>query len=690
MLVVIAVAALLSYRVFEIAIIQGDRWSTKGDSLYLEYFPIDAQRGDIYASHGELLATSLPLFEVRMDLRANGLTDEIFRAGVDSLAWCLSKYANTSWSANTYKNYLVKRRAKGDRYLLIARNIDFATLEQYRKFPIFRLGQNRGGMIAVRTNKRVHPYKMLAARTLGYVRESVQPVGLEGYFDNEMRGVEGKRLMQKVRNAWIPVNQFDQVEAQRGADIVSTLDVELQDIVQDELHKAVEHHNAKWGTAVLMEVNTGFIRAIANYDRHENGTYYEGYNHAVGSATEPGSTFKLPAVMAMFEDGLADLNTRVDLHNGKSSLYGQRIEDSHWHPHRETDLRHAFEISSNVGIATIADDVYGKSRKGKLFIDKLKQFGLNRTTGVCIPGESQPQIKEAYNTEQRWSSTSIPWMSHGYELRITPLQLLTFYNAVANNGVMMKPRLVTSVQRNGKVLQKFPAEVAIDRIATQQTIDRAHELLEGVMVRGTGESEQSEYVTMAGKTGTAVVEYFLENGGRRKYQGSFAGYFPVENPKYSLIVVIYDPTTNGYYGGTVALPAFRSIAERSMARTEAKDLRSVTDSVATEKSIEVAQASVGYRPDMELLGAAFGMPFEQVEESDWVRWESGEKQQLLKCTTSAGEVPDLVGMGLRDAVFYLENAGLKVSVKGTGKVKKQSVRPGTKVSRGTRIELQLG
>ena len=686
MLVVIAVAGLLSFKAFKIAIVEGDRWSAKGDSLYLEYFPVDAQRGDIYSQDRRLLATSLPLFEIRMDTRANGLTEEAFRQGVDSLAWYLSRYANTSWSPGTYRNYLVKRRSKGDRYLLIAKDVDFEELGRFRKFPIFRRGQNSGGFIVVRTNKRVHPYNMLAARTLGYTRESVQPVGLEGYFDEEMRGVDGQRLMQKIRGAWIPVNQFDQVESQRGADIVTTIDIEIQDIVQQELLAAVEHHRATWGTAVLMDVKSGAVRAIANWDVNKHGNYYEGYNHAVGSATEPGSTFKLPAVMAMFEDGYADLTTRVDLHNGKTRLYNQRLEDSHWHPHRETDLRHAFEISSNVGIATIADNVYNKTRKGHEFIQRLEQFGLRRTTGIEIPGEGQPRIKEAYNTEQLWSSTSIPWMSHGYELRITPLQLLTFYSAVANNGKMMKPHLVTAIERDGRVIERFKPEVVINRIASESTIDKAQELLEGVMIRGTGEDQQSDYVTMAGKTGTAVVEYFIQNGGRRKYQGSFAGYFPTEDPQYGLVIVIYDPKANGFYGGSVALPAFKNIAERVMAR----QLNGFAISDSSNTNNTDVRTALAYKSDVVVLAEELGVAFGEVTDADWVTWDSGAGENLIAREVTDYTVPDLQGIGLRDAMYLLENAGLDVQVSGYGKVKKQSVKAGTKVSKGTQIKLVLG
>ena len=465
--VVLLVALTLTWRVVKINVVEGDRWRAKGDSLYVKYMPVEAERGDVLARNGELLATSQPLFEIRMDTRANGLTDEVFSKNVDSLAYYLSRYANTDWSQNTYRNYLVRNRKKGARYLLIKKEVNYDQLERFKRFPIFRLGQNRGGFIAERKNKRLNPYAHLASRTIGAVRPNVQPVGLEGYFDEDMRGVNGKRLMQKVKNAWIPVLQTESVPAKRGGDIVTTLDIHMQDIVETALMRAMLHHEGAWGTAVLMEVETGAIRAIANLDRTTSGGYYEGYNHAVGSATEPGSTFKLASVMALLEDGYADLDTRVDLHNGQKVFYRQTMKDSKWHPHREVDMRQAFEMSSNVGIATITDDAYGRTHKGDEYIKRINQFGLNRTTGIQVPGEKAPYVKEAYNNDQNWSATTIPWMSHGYECQQTPLQTLVFYNAVANDGKMMKPYLVTEVRRDGKTIKSFGPEVVIDRIARE-------------------------------------------------------------------------------------------------------------------------------------------------------------------------------------------------------------------------------
>jgi cell division protein FtsI (penicillin-binding protein 3) len=342
------------------------------------------------ACYGSLLATSVPSFEIRMDTRAEGLTDKVFKAGVDSLALMLSKYANTSLSKNQYKSYLLKAKAQGNRYLLIHKNATYAELDRFKRFPIFRLGRNKGGLIVEHESSRTRPYGMLAARTIGYVRDEVQPVGLEGQFDQELRGEEGKRLMRRlVGGTWIPVDDLGEIEAKRGRDVRTTLDIEMLDIVQRALLDGVQSNNATYGAAVLMEVSTGKIKAIANIG-HSEGYWQEDYNYAVGASTEPGSTMKLASVMAFFEDDLADLDTKVNLNKGYQRFYNRELKDSEHHGIEESDLREAFEISSNVGIATLAQQIYGSDRMAEKFIARLKQFGLHQKTGIEVPGEGAP------------------------------------------------------------------------------------------------------------------------------------------------------------------------------------------------------------------------------------------------------------------------------------------------------------
>ncbi|MDX1407328.1 MAG: penicillin-binding protein, partial [Saprospiraceae bacterium] len=664
-----------------------ERWSAKGDSLYLKYMPVHAERGNILDVHGRLLATSLPIFEIRMDLRADGLTDDVFKSGLDSLAFCLSKYVKPSWTPRRYRDHLIKRRARGDRYLLIARNVNYSDLERLKRFPIFRLGPNKGGLIIERQNKRSTPYGILASRTIGYVRPNVQPVGLEGHFNDDLRGEDGKRLMQRISTGgtWIPVRNLDQIDAKRGADIITTIDVDIQDMTESALYDAVMQHNAQYGVAIVMEVKTGAIRGIANLEP-DHGTLVEKYNYAVGAATEPGSTMKLASVMAMLEDGLVTLDTKVDITNGYARFYNADMYDTGNYGDT-VDLRTAFEKSSNVGIAKTVQRVYGEPRTADRFIARLRQFGLDRTTGIEIPGEAAPQIKEAYNTEQSWSGTTLPWMSTGYEVQITPLQMLTFYNAVANDGRMMQPYLASAIVQDGKTIKTFKPRVAINQVASRQTIALARELLEGVVLRGTASNHRSQHVQFAGKTGTAVIEYYKKSADRKKYQGSFAGYFPADDPQYSCLVMIYNPKGSEYYGGDVALPAFVQIAEGVMALSPRKTSIEGSD---TESNSNLPPVKFAYKTDIREIGEALNVRFDQVADSEWVALENEQRNALTARSMDGMTLPDLRGMGLRDAVFLLENAGLEVTTSGVGKVVRQSVKAGTQVSKGTRVQLVLG
>lgn len=679
-------ALLLSFQAVKISVIDGERWRAKGDSLWLSYFPVAAERGDILARDGSLLATSVPSFEIRMDTRAEGLTEKAFRAGVDSLAYLLSKYTNTGQSTSQYKSYLLKARSQGNRYLLIHKNATYAQLDHFKTFPVFRLGRNKGGLIIEHEASRTRPYGMLAARTIGYVRDEIQPVGLEGQFDKDLKGEEGKRLMRRlVGGTWIPVDDLGEIEGKRGRDIRTTLDIEMQDIVQTALLDGVQSNNAQYGTAILMEVHTGKIVAIANAG-HSEGFWQEDYNYAIGTATEPGSTMKLASVMAFFEDGLADLDTKVNLNKGYKRFYNRDLKDSEHHGIEESNLRQVFEISSNVGIATLTHELYGSDRMAEKFIARLKQFGLHQKTGIEVPGEGTPLIKEAYSKEQNWSGTTLPWMSIGYECQITPLQLLTFYNAVANDGRMMKPYLVEAITDEGHTVKSFRPQTIDSKIASHKTIAKARELLEGVAIRGTASKIPSPHVSFAGKTGTAVTNYYL-NDGHKSYQSSFVGYFPAKDPVYSCIILINDPKGGRYYGSSVALPVFIDIAEQCIALDPVEhNPWPYEDSVYIQP---IPHASALFNDDADRLARKFKWSYRDIPDSEWVDMTGSEEEMFLGRTVEENILPDVRGMGVRDALYLLENAGLIVRVTGAGLVRSQSLLPGTRVSKGMQIELKL-
>jgi len=563
-LAMVGVACLLFYKAAKISIVEGEHWRSMGDSLYLKYMPVIADRGDILAADGSLMTTSLPFFDLHVDFKAEGLREDIFKANVDSLAYYLSTYVNPSVSKGQMRDWLIQKRRSGDRYALLTKDVSIRDLERIKTFPIFRLGKNKGGLIIDRQHVRVKPYKLLASRTLGLDRDNAQQIGLERTFDDYLKGEEGQRLMQRVTGgAWIPVSNLADLEGRRGADVVTTIDPEIQDIAEYALLEGMENSHGSKGTAVVMDVETGAILAMANLGATGNG-YDEDYNYAVGFSSEPGSTFKLASVMALLEDDGADLNTEVDLGGGAGKFFDRIMKDSKMHGIHASTLQQAFELSSNVGIARLVQDYYGRDGRAGQFIKRIHEMHLQEPTGIELDGEGAPMIKDPSKKEDRWSGTTLPYMSTGYECRMTPLQILRLYNAVANDGKMMKPYIVSQITREGRTIKRFRPEVVDRSIASSSTIEKAKQLLKGVVESGTAKEYKPDYYMFSGKTGTARTDYYDPNSPRKQYMASFAGYFPSDKPKYSCIVMVYDPTVGGFYGASSALPVFRKIADRCM------------------------------------------------------------------------------------------------------------------------------
>ncbi len=686
MLVFLCFSLLVVYKISTIAVFESDKWIAMKDSLYVGYQPIEAERGNILSDDGSLLATSIQYFDIRMDFRAGGLTDKAFYAGVDSLAILLSRYVNPSKSVQEYKNFLLrKRKAKaGNRYVLLKRDATYEEMKRIRKFPILRRGQNSGGLIIERESKRVKPFGFLASRTLGLSRQNAEKIGLELSYDEVLSGEEGKRLMQNVgMGDWIPVSDVTDVKPERGNDIRTTIDVNMQDVTEHALLKQLIKHDAEYGSAVVMEVETGKIKAIANLTKTSDGSYDEIYNHAVGTATAPGSTFKTAFMLALMEQGYYNPEEMLDISQGYIRVCNEDVHDASGHAVPMTTAQHAFEISSNVGMIRLALEYFADNEKE--FIDQLREFRLNKKTGIKIVGEADPYIKD-YEKKQKnnWSCTTVPWMAMGYELAITPLQLLTFYNAIANDGKMLKPYLVDAIMKDGKVKRRFIPTVLKDRIASEESIQKIRTLLEGVVLRGTASRLRTDDYTFAGKTGTANLS--TGAGGRKIYQASFIGYFPAEQPKYSVAVVIYDPKKNGYYGSSVAGPVFREIADKSYASLMDFDVAS-----ASIDTTMVIPEMTGALDDVKKLYTALDVNITEHKDAEWVDVETdgGDTLIIQSIDVSDTTVPDVRGMALKDALFLLENMNLEVSFKGTGKVILQSIAPGTD-NVGQEIELTLG
>jgi cell division protein FtsI (penicillin-binding protein 3) len=688
---VVLVAVAIFAKAVRISVVEGKEWRAKIESQYFQVRKVEAGRGNILAANGGLLATSLPFFELAFDPNSSGMTDEDFELNIDSLSYCLATYVDKSFTPEGMRDYLIAMRKEKKQYVPIKKQASYEEYELISNFPLFRLGQFKGGFIAIPRFKRNNPYGMLASRTIGYNRENSRSIGLEGYFDEDLSGEQGEQLMRRLtKDIWIPVNNFSKIDPVGGQDLLTTIDIDIQDVAEGSLLKAVKDNNADYGVAVVMDVKTGAIRAMANLGRTKKGNIWETYNHAVGSSTEPGSTFKLASIMALLEDGKIDLNDSIDLEQGRTTFFDQEMMDASNHGLDSTSIRQAFEISSNVGIAKLVQQHYGETKDAEEFIARLKQFNLDHRTGVEINGEVDPYIKEAYSAEDDWSGISLPWMAHGYELRMTPLQMLSFYSAVANDGKQMKPYLVSELQEYGETLKRFSPKVVNKQIASSKTIRKAQSLLAGVVENGTAKKLKTEKYTFAGKTGTAQINYKRSNGKTTVggYQSSFVGYFPAEEPRYSCIVVIYKPKNGRYYGSDVALPVFRSIADKIYGLKP--ELFDVFESSKYVDSNGLPKGSVGKKADFISLMDQLDMEYKKNAKADFIVLDadSTESLAMLNRRVNLEKVPSVVGMGLRDAVYVLESLGLSVEVSGSGKVVNQSIRPGTML-RGQTIAIRL-
>ncbi len=684
-ILMLVVGLLIFAKAVHLQFFEKEKWAQEENST-VRHKVIKPNRGNIYSSDGRLLAVDVPFYEIRMDFKSESFSDDIFYGGVDELAKSLSRlFGDRHWS--TYKRELVRAREKGERYYLVKRNVSYTQLQQVKKFPIYKEGRFKGGVQYVQSNKRVRPYGTLAARTVGYTMSGNMRsvVGIEGAYEAELRGVEGYRLMRKIRgDIWMPINDAKEIEPEDGYDVVTTIDVDLQDVAHNALHTQLLRHEADHGTVVLMEVESGKVRAIANLARNKEGYYNEDYNFAIGESTEPGSTFKLASMIALLEDGYVKPDDIVDVDDGVTYFYNHRMEDSGDEGLGKITVQRAFEASSNVGISLLVNESY--KDKPERFVDRLYGMGLNRKLGIGIKGEGKPDIK--YTDSEFWSGVSLPMMSIGYEVRMTPLQILAFYNAIANDGQMVKPIFVEEMRSHGKVVREFQTEVLNNHICSKETLGQVRSMMEGVVENGTAKNLSNSHYKIAGKTGTAQVSLSKEGYTKSLYQASFVGYFPADKPKYTCIVVVNAPSKHIYYGNLVAGPIFRSVTDRIYFREY--EMHSDTE-VLAEHEVQVPYSKSGLRLPLESTYTYLGLPIQEGEETGiWVSTKSTPSGMLLNDRSiSDALVPNVVDMGLKDALYLLESKGVRVVVNGRGTVRQQSVRPGERLSEGMEVRLNM-
>lgn len=667
-------------------------WKQMAENFVTEYRDIPAARGNIYAEDGSLLATTIPKYDVFMDLTVKPLTDDIFNNNVDSLSRGLSKLLpREGKSALQFSTMLKEARKNKRRYQKIAKNIDYNQVQELKKLPIFNKGQYKGGVIFEKENVRLYPFGELAKRTIGTIKKDPtekNEVGLEGYFDETLSGVNGKRLERNIIGGqWIPVGDQNDVEPTDGADLVTSIDINIQDVAHNALKQQLIDNEAEFGTVVMMEVETGFIKAISNLGLNKQGNYVEGVNHAVGGKIEPGSTFKLASLLALLEEGVATINDTVDTKNGRIKFYDRTMRDSNGKGYGKITLAEAFAKSTNVGISSIVNESF--KNNPQQFVDRLYAMGLGHSLDVSIIGEKAPFIKNT--SHENWSGTTLPWMSIGYEVNLTPLQILAFYNAVANDGKLMKPQLVTQVKKDGQIIKEMKPVVLNERIASQKSIDQAKELLELVVEEGTAKNLSRTAFQIAGKTGTAQIakDGSYTKDGARSYQASFVGYFPAENPKYSCMVLVSSPSKDFYYGNQIAGPVFKETAEKIYAKSFEIQSEKPEQQFAVKTNLPVSKN--GLQHDLNEVFASLNVPVEsKAPEAEWIATSTGVEQvSTNRIKVNQGRVPNVVGMGLSDAIYLLESQGLQVLAQGKGTVVSQTMTPGYHVPQHAQILIEL-
>ena len=647
-ILILILAVSVVFKLVNIQFVKGDYYIGLSEQNNIKNIIIPANRGSVYSSGGKLLATSVPKYDIRFDALAP--SDKNFNENLTDLSNSLSEYYNKP--ASFYMQLLRSARESKNRYLLIARNLGYSDHLLIKNFPLFKLGSYRGGVIIEQKTKRDYPMGGVAQRTIGYERKddqgNITRPGIDGAFGSKyLKGTDGKRLSQKIgKGQWKPIEDFNQIEPQDGLDIYTTIDVKIQDVAHFALLEQLEKFKADHGSVVVMEVSTGEVKAISNLGRTSIGTYYEKLNYAIGESHEPGSTFKLMGMVAALEDKVVDTSDVIDTEAGVLTFYGRNVRDSKRGGYGKISVAKAFEVSSNTAMVKLITDNY-KENPTK-FIDRLYSMGLNKTLNLPILGEGIPKITHP-SDKKNWDGLDLPWMAFGYGISLTPLQTLAFYNAIANDGVMLKPRFLREVKDFDKTVEVFNKEIINPSICSKETAKKVQKMMQNVVEKkhGTAHNIYSPSFSMAGKTGTCQTEYWKESG---LYISSFAGYFPVENPKYSCIVVIHKPDKEiGYYGNIVAAPVFKKIAQKIYSETAIEDRL---------KGIEITE----------------------LESENKTHINSIENRSLM---------PNVTKLNLSDAIALLENLGLVVEISGNGIKINQSVKSGSKIKKNQKVILKL-
>lgn len=666
-------------------------WQDVADRFVKENVTVKPNRGNIISSDGKLMASSLPEYRIYMD----------FKAGVPAKTDSLKKHLNKiceglhqifpEKSTAEFKAHLQKGMKKGSRnFLIYPKRISYIQYKEAKRLPVFNMNKYKGGFYELAYNQRKKPFGSLAARTLGDLyADTAQGAknGLELAFDTLLKGRDGVTHRQKVMNKYLNIVDIPPID---GCDIISTIDVGMQDICEKALVDKLKELNATVGVVALMEVATGEVKAIVNMMKAGDGNYYEMSSNAISDMLEPGSTFKTASIMVALEDGKITPETEVNTGNGIMPMHGSLMRDHNWHRggYGIIDVTHILMYSSNVGVSYLIDKHYGSNPQK--YIDGLKRMSIDQPLRLQIRGEGKPNIRGP--KERYFAKTTIPWMSIGYETQVPPLNILAFYNAIANNGVMVRPKFVRAAMKNGEMVQEFPTEIINPKICSDRTLGQIREILRRVVYDGLAKPAGSKQFSVSGKTGTAQISKGASGykSGAMNYLVSFCGYFPSEAPKYSCIVSIQKPGTPAS-GGMMAGSVFGKIAER----VYAKDLRLPLTNAIDTNTVVIPDVKAGEMSETKRVLDELKIQVQtqlavNSRKEIWCSTHAAPKAVILEGRDMTRSlVPSVIGMGAKDAVYLLESRGLRVNLTGIGKVRNQSIANGAKVVKGQTITLIL-
>lgn len=677
-------AVAILFRIGRIQFVEGEKWTTMAEKIGLQFRNVKATRGSIYSDNGSLLATSLPFYRVAFD--PSVADEDVFGQGVDSLAELLSDYFG-DYSAKYYSRKIRKARQGNRRYLVInSKRVNYQDKKTMQTWPIFREGRMGGGAIFEKVDLRFKPFSQLGTRTIGFINENNDGAGLEYSFNHVLAGTDGNALFQKMAGGgWKPVHDGSEVKAIEGMDIETTIDINLQDVTETALLRGLEQHDANYGCAIVMEVSTGYIKAISNLSKNNKGKYWELYNYAVGEQglTEPGSTFKLASMIALLEDSSIKLSDSVETGKGSFVFYDKVMRDHKKDGYGTITVAETFSKSSNIGVSRLINEHFGL--KPDAFIAYLSKMGLTESLKFQMKGAGAPYIKQP--SDVSWSGVTLPWMSIGYELKLTPLHTLAFYNAIANDGTMVRPLIVKRISKAGETWKQYSPEVLIQSVCSESTLVKAKKLLEMAVQEGTASNIMDSDYRIAGKTGTA--QRVKAGGGyERAYYTSFAGYFPADAPKYSCIVVIDNPKGYNQYGSDVAAPVFKEIADNIYSRDSDMHRMFNPTYIAEIGVFPVIQS--GQLEDLQLICNTLGVSNHAGTTEEWVLAKRNYNSvKWMENEILPDRVPNVTGMTLRDAIPLLENHGLRVVYRGNGRISRQSMAAGSEISSGSKIILDL-